>query len=205
MRPTLPILMPPVDIDGDIYVDGALGFLLNGGLPFRSAAARGYRKLLVVLTRPRDYVMGPMSASVGASTNRRNAVPSVAEGGPSSRLGNAGRRSLRASRNSQAYVFAPDNLWITESQRTPGRPIVPAWCRPCAKCLGDQGVPGVVGFFCPCSGGAVRGAAGVLGAEGLAARESSDFCSAPRLEARPYLRSLRRLHTPAAPVSLMRG
>lgn len=61
---TLPVLMPPVEIEGDTYVDGALG--PNGGLPFDQPLREGYRKLLVVLTRPRDYVKGPMPASVGA-------------------------------------------------------------------------------------------------------------------------------------------
>ncbi len=44
--------MPPVDIDGDIYVDGALG--PNGGLPFDQLLREGYR-----VRRPhcpRDYV-----------------------------------------------------------------------------------------------------------------------------------------------------
>ena len=49
---TLPILMPPTIIEGDTYVDGALG--PNGGLPFDAPLRDGYRKLLVVLTRPRD-------------------------------------------------------------------------------------------------------------------------------------------------------
>ena len=101
---TLPILMPPVEIDGDIYVDGALG--PNGGLPFDQPLREGYRKLLVVLTRPRDFVKDPMPASVGAllRTDRYN----------------AGRRFLfELEERGQAYVFAPDNLWInnTESRR----------------------------------------------------------------------------------------
>ena len=106
---TLPILMPPVEIDGDTYVDGALG--PNGGLPFDQPLREGYRKLLVVLTRPRDYVKGPMPASVGALLRTAyRQFPSVFEG----------RRLLfELEERGQAYVFAPDNLWInnTESRR----------------------------------------------------------------------------------------
>ena len=117
---TLPILMPPVDIDGDTYVDGALG--PNGGLPFDQPLREGYRKLLVVLTRPRDYVKGPMPASVGALLRTAyRSFPSVFEGvARRPDRYNAGRRLLfELEERGQAYVFAPDNLWInnTESRR----------------------------------------------------------------------------------------
>lgn len=117
---TLPILMPPVEIDGDTYVDGALG--PNGGLPFDQPLREGYRKLLVVLTRPRDYVKAAMRPSVGALL--RAAYPSypcVYEGvARRPDRYNAGRRLLfDLEARGRAYVFAPDNMWInnTESRR----------------------------------------------------------------------------------------
>ena len=117
---TLPILMPPVEIDGDTYVDGALG--PNGGLPFDQPLREGYRKLLVVLTRPRDFVKDPMPASVGALLRTAyHSFPSVFEGvALRTDRYNAGRRFLfELEERGQAYVFAPDNLWInnTESRR----------------------------------------------------------------------------------------
>ena len=117
---TLPILMPPVEIDGDTYVDGALGH--NGGLPFDQPLREGYRKLLVVLTRPRDFVKDPMPASVGALLRTAyRSFPSVFEGvALRTDRYNAGRRFLfELEERGQAYVFAPDNLWInnTESRR----------------------------------------------------------------------------------------
>ena len=81
---TLPILMPPVTIDGDTYVDGALG--PNGGL--RTAYRQFPSVFEGVARRPDRY--------------------------------NAGRRLLfELEERGQAYVFAPDNLWInnTESRR----------------------------------------------------------------------------------------
>ena len=117
---TLPILMPPVEIDGDTYVDGALG--PNGGLPFDQPLREGYRKLLVVLTRPRDFVKDAMPASVGALLRTAyRSFPSVFEGvALRTDRYNAGRRFLfELEERGQAYVFAPDNLWInnTESRR----------------------------------------------------------------------------------------
>ena len=111
---TLPILMPAVEIDGDTYVDGAL--------PFDQPLREGYRKLLVVLTRPRDFVKGPMPASVGALLRTAyHSFPSVFEGvALRTDRYNAGRRFLfELEERGQAYVFAPDNLWInnTESRR----------------------------------------------------------------------------------------
>jgi len=117
---TLPILMPPVEIDGDTYVDGALG--PNGGLPFDQPLREGYRKLLVVLTRPRDYVKAPMPASVGARPRaaHRPLPPRLPGRAPRPDRYNAGRKFLfELEERGQAYVFAPDNLWInnTESRR----------------------------------------------------------------------------------------
>ena len=57
---TLPIIMPTVTIDGDTYVDGALG--PDGGIPLDAPMRDGYRKFFVVLTRPRDFVKSPNQA-----------------------------------------------------------------------------------------------------------------------------------------------
>src|SRR5699024_191189 len=54
---TMPVLMPPVTIDGEVYVDGALG--PAGGIPLDAARSDGYRKFLAVLTRERSYRKPP--------------------------------------------------------------------------------------------------------------------------------------------------
>ncbi len=54
---TMPLLMPPVRIDGRTYVDGALG--PTGGIALDAARADGYRRFFVVLTQERDYVKRP--------------------------------------------------------------------------------------------------------------------------------------------------
>lgn len=51
---TMPLIMPPVELDGRIYVDGALGG--SGGIALDVAKADGFTKFFVVLTQERDYV-----------------------------------------------------------------------------------------------------------------------------------------------------
>lgn len=55
---TMPLLMPPVDIDGQLYVDGALG--PSGGIGLDIAKADGFKKFLVILTQPRGFVKMPI-------------------------------------------------------------------------------------------------------------------------------------------------
>ena len=50
---TMPVWMPPVLIDGEYYVDGALGH--DGGVPLSAARDAGYEKFLVVLTQPEGF------------------------------------------------------------------------------------------------------------------------------------------------------
>lgn len=54
---TMPGLMPPVEIAGQEYVDGAIG--ANGGIALDAARLDGYERFFVVLTRERSYVKSP--------------------------------------------------------------------------------------------------------------------------------------------------
>ena len=54
---TMPILMPMPVIDGEHYVDGALG--TSGGIALDAAKADGYARFFVVTTRPRGYRKKP--------------------------------------------------------------------------------------------------------------------------------------------------
>lgn len=51
----LPLLFPPIEIDGRKYMDGGIA----DSIPFRHAAAQGCDKLIVILTRERGYVKSP--------------------------------------------------------------------------------------------------------------------------------------------------
>ncbi|MDC4232592.1 patatin family protein [Actinomyces sp. B33] len=114
---TLPILMPPVVIDGDVYVDGALGE--NGGIALDAPMRDGYRKFLVILTRPRDYVKHAMRPAVGAAikTAYRH-LPSVYEGvvRRPARYNAVRRRLLQLEEQGRAYLFFPEALRIQNTE-----------------------------------------------------------------------------------------
>ena len=49
---SLPILFQPVEINGNLYLDG----VISDSIPFEYALNNGYDKVIVVLTRERDFV-----------------------------------------------------------------------------------------------------------------------------------------------------
>ncbi len=53
---SMPIFMPPTEIDGVVYVDGGIG----GGIPLDIAEKEGMEKFFVILTRPRGYRKEPV-------------------------------------------------------------------------------------------------------------------------------------------------
>lgn len=117
---TMPVVMPPVTIDGEVYVDGALG--PSGGIPLDAAQADGYEKFLVVLTRERGYVKTPSRGDWYVRRHFR-ALPSVAEAlrqRPDHY--NAMREQvLELERAGRAYVFAPDHMPVSNSTRDVAR------------------------------------------------------------------------------------
>lgn len=52
---SIPIFMPPTEVDGNWYVDGGLG----GGVALDIAKQDGYKKFFVVLSRPKGFRMQP--------------------------------------------------------------------------------------------------------------------------------------------------
>ena len=114
---TLPILMPPVIIDGDTYVDGALG--PNGGIPLDAPMRDGYRTFVVIATRPRDYVKGAMRTSVGAmlKANFRK-FPSIYEGVARRPVRyNATRKKMfELEEQGRAYLFFPETIDIQNTE-----------------------------------------------------------------------------------------
>lgn len=113
---TMPVFMPPVEIDGQMYVDGALG--PSGGIALDAAKADGYEKFLVVLTRPRDYVKKPFRAN--AVTRRVfKDYPSVTEA-LMERPENYNRTReelFDLEADGKAYVFAPTGYLVSNQER----------------------------------------------------------------------------------------
>ncbi len=106
---TMPVLMPPVHLDGKTYVDGALG--PTGGIALDAARTDGYRRFFVVLTQERGYRKRPGRAPWLFDTYFRR-FPAAAEA-----LDTRWRRynqtrdelfDLEAS--GDAYLFVPDRM-----------------------------------------------------------------------------------------------
>jgi len=109
---SIPLMMPPVTIDGRMYVDGALG--LGGGIPLPVAQRDGHTKFLVVMTRERSYVK-PRYRSAALYKARFLNHPAIAEG-ILARPGNynATREELlELERQGRACLVFPDSMTVT--------------------------------------------------------------------------------------------
>ena len=114
---TLPIIMPTVIIDGDTYVDGALG--PNGGIPLDAPMRDGYRKFFVVLTRPRDFVKTPTKPGVCSALRMAfPRLPSIAEAVARRTVAyNAARRKLfQLEEQGRALIVTPGDLGIDKME-----------------------------------------------------------------------------------------
>ena len=114
---TLPIIMPTVTIDGDTYVDGALG--PNGGIPLDAPMRDGYRKFFVVLTRPRDCVKTPTKPGVCSALRLAfPRLPSIAEAVARRTVAyNAARRKLfQLEEQGRALIVTPGDLGIDKME-----------------------------------------------------------------------------------------
>jgi len=114
---SMPILMPPVTIDGEKYLDGALG--PSGGIPLDAAQADGYSRFFVVLTRERDYVKQAEGPTLLFRAWWRN-YPGVRDALIARpRVYNAMReRVFELEKAGSALVFAPTKRPPSESSTT---------------------------------------------------------------------------------------
>ena len=113
---TMPVFMPPVEIDGETYVDGALG--PSGGIPIDEARAAGFKKFLVILTRPRDYVKSPFRAD--AITKRVfKDFPAVTEGllARPANYNQTREELFDLEASGYAYVYAPTGFTVSSHER----------------------------------------------------------------------------------------
>ncbi|AXH98123.1 patatin family protein [Ornithinimicrobium avium] len=117
---TMPVVMPPVTIDGEVYVDGALG--PAGGIPLDAARADGYGRFLAVLTRPRGYVKTPSRTDWYVRRHFRR-LPAVAEAlRQRPARYNATRAELwELEREGSAYLFVPEVMPVGNGERDVAR------------------------------------------------------------------------------------
>lgn len=113
---TLPVIMPMTTVDGEPYVDGALG--TSGGVPVEAAESDGFEKFLVLCTRPRDYVR-PQVKYPGAVRRLLNRYPAVAEAVITrpDRYNSTKRRLLDMEKEGRAYLFFPEQMNIANTER----------------------------------------------------------------------------------------
>ncbi|MFV0451171.1 MAG: patatin family protein [Propioniciclava sp.] len=113
---TMPVIMPPVDVDGDLYVDGALG--PTGGIALDAARAAGFSRFVVVLTQERDYVKKPLPLA-GCYRRYFRRFPAVAEALLTRHdRYNATRAELfDLAADGDAYLFIPDRMPVGNGER----------------------------------------------------------------------------------------
>ena len=113
---TMPVLMPPVTIDGEVYVDGALG--PAGGIPLDAAREDGYEKFLVVLTRPRDYVK-PQVKITRAMRQYFRRYPAIVDAlaARASNYNATRAELLELEKAGQAMVFFPDGFTTSNGEK----------------------------------------------------------------------------------------
>lgn len=117
---TMPVFMPPVEIDGSTYVDGALG--PSGGIPLDAAKQAGFKKFLVISTRERSYLKSPFKAN--QLTNRIfkdfPAIPEALLARPANY--NATRAELfDLEAQGDAYLYMPKGFLVSNQERNLSR------------------------------------------------------------------------------------
>lgn len=117
---TMPVLMPPVRLDGRTYVDGALG--PDGGVPLSAAEEAGYARFLVVLTREREYVKTrERFPRFYRQYFRRH--PAVAEALVPrwQRYNETRERLFELERQGRAHLFVPETMPVSNGERDVAR------------------------------------------------------------------------------------
>lgn len=104
---SLPVLFQPVKIGKRYYLDGGVA----DSIPFQRAFEKGCDKVIVILTRTRDYVKKPEKSVRAVSTLYRN-YPKLVESlknRPES-YNQCIKELKRAERSGKVFVIAPEDL-----------------------------------------------------------------------------------------------
>lgn len=113
---TMPGLMPPVHLDGHVYVDGAMGD--DGGIALSQAQAEGFEKFVIVLTQERGYRKAPQRfPAVYRSIFRR--YPALADALLTrwKRYNETRERVFALEESGHAHVFSPEIMPVANSTR----------------------------------------------------------------------------------------
>jgi predicted patatin/cPLA2 family phospholipase len=113
---TMPGLMPPVHLDGHVYVDGAMG--TDGGIALSQAQAEGFEKFVIILTQERGYRKAPQRfPAVYRSIFHR--YPALADALLTrwKRYNETRERVFALEESGHAHVFAPEIMPVANSTR----------------------------------------------------------------------------------------
>lgn len=113
---SIPVLMPPVSIDGEIYVDGALG--PTGGFAIDAARRDGFSRFVVVFSQERDFIKGP-HRHIWYVEQQFRRYPAVARA-IRHRAANYNRtreQLLALEAQGQAYLFFPEYMPVGTTER----------------------------------------------------------------------------------------
>lgn len=113
---SMPVLMPPVRMDGHVYVDGALG--TSGGIALDAAQQDGFEKFFAVLTEPRDYLKKPQGNDWFFRQYYRR-YPAVAEALRTryERYNQTREELFELEKAGKAYVFTPEVTPVRNGER----------------------------------------------------------------------------------------
>ena len=109
----IPILFPPIDVNGQLYYDGGL----CDPIPVRKALKDGNKKVLIVLTRPKGYVKTLTKSNRMAARLIKKKFPNLVE--PLLTRHEAYNETVKyceaLEANGQALIIRPDADLIVES------------------------------------------------------------------------------------------
>ena len=117
---TMPGLMPPVHLNGHVYVDGAMGD--DGGIALSQAQREGFEKFVIVLTQERSYRKAPQRfPAIYRGIFRR--YPALADALLTrwKRYNETRERIFALEAEGKAHVFVPERMPVDNSTRNLSR------------------------------------------------------------------------------------
>lgn len=113
---SMPILMPVTTVDGERFLDGALG--PNAGIALDAALDSGHERMVVVLTRERSYAKRPFRLSRLMSAYLRG-MPAVADALATRwrRYNEQRERMFELEREGRLLLICPERMPIESGER----------------------------------------------------------------------------------------
>lgn len=115
---SIPVMMPAVQIEGETYLDGALG--ATGGFALDAARRDGYERFVVVLSQPRAFVKRPHAGGelwAVARQYRRHPTVVRAVRHRADNYNRTRRQLLALEAAGKAHLFFPETMPVGTGER----------------------------------------------------------------------------------------